>query len=133
MQLAIMTVQAVVGGELLSSGMAFVIFAQSLGPAIILVLCNVIFSSSLSSQLQARVSLVDAEAIIRAGATGFRAIVTEGDLPSVLMAYANSVDRVFYFVASVACASVLVLWGMGWRDIRKMGEEGIQDSDRGEA
>ncbi|CAG8953372.1 hypothetical protein HYFRA_00010117 [Hymenoscyphus fraxineus] len=121
MQLAIMTVQAVVGGELLSSGMAFVIFAQSLGPAIILVLCNVIFSASLSTQLQERAPQANAEAILSAGATGFRAILKPGDLPGVLLAYANSVGRVFYLVASVASASVLVLWGMGWRDIRKGG------------
>jgi hypothetical protein len=124
-----MTVQAAVGGELLSSGMAFVIFTQSLGPAIILVLCNVIFSSSLSTQLQEKVPQANAEAIIRAGATGFRTIVQPGDLPGVLIAYANSVDRVFYFVASVASASVLVLWGMGWRDIRKSGENGTNMMD----
>lgn len=102
--------------------MAFIIFAQSLGPAIVLVLCNVIFDSSLYSQLQKKELQTDAAAVIRAGATGFRAIVQPGDLPGVLAAYANSVDRVFYLVTAVATACAFVLWGMGWNDLRKKDE-----------
>ena len=41
------------------------------------------------------------------------------DLPGVLIAYANSIDRVFYLVAAVGAACALVLWGMGWHDLRK--------------
>ena len=114
-----MTVQATVGGEQLATGMALIIFAQSLGPAIVLVLCNVIFLSSLSSQLREKAPQVDSAAIIRAGATGFRKIIQADDLSGVLAAYANSVDRVFYLVTAVAAACALVLWGMGWIDLRK--------------
>jgi hypothetical protein len=116
---AIITVQTVLGGEQFSSGMAFVIFAQSLGPAIILVLCNVIFSSSLVAQLQEQAPRVDIGAVVRAGATGFRAIIQPDHIPDVLVAYANSVDQVFYLIAGVASACALVLWGMGWHDLRK--------------
>ncbi len=99
--------------------MAFIIFAQSLGPAIVLAICNVIFDASLMSQLPSRAPNVDAEAVVRAGATGFRHIVSPGDLPGILVAYSNSIDRVFYFVAAIASACSLVLWGMGWQDLRK--------------
>ncbi|XXH01448.1 hypothetical protein Hte_007808 [Hypoxylon texense] len=126
---AIITVQAVVGGEQLATGMAFIIFSQSLGPAIVLVLCNVIFDSSLYSQLQEKAPRVDAAAVIQAGATGFRAIVQPGDLPGVLAAYANSIDRVFYLVAAVAAACAIVLWGMGWHDLRKKDENGEDKVD----
>jgi hypothetical protein len=103
--------------------MALIIFAQSLGPAIVLVLCNVIFISSLTSQLHEKVSDADTEGIIRAGATGFRAILRPEELPPVLAAYANSVDSVFYLVAAVATACSIVLWGMGWIDLRKKRDE----------
>ncbi|KAI0023437.1 efflux pump [Xylariomycetidae sp. FL0641] len=118
MQLAIMSVQAAVGQEQLAAGMALVVFAQTLGPALVLVVCNVIFDSSLKSLLQDKAPHADVSAIIRAGATGFRAIVQRDDLPAVLDAYAVSIDRVFYFVAAVASAGIVVLWGMGWHDLR---------------
>lgn len=106
-------------GEELSSAMAFIVFTQSLGPAIVLTLCQLIFYSTLRSELPLQAPGADAEAIVRAGATGFRAIVGPEDLPAVLVAYANSIDRVFYLVAAMAAACALVLWGMGWKDLRK--------------
>ncbi|GAP82372.2 putative efflux pump [Rosellinia necatrix] len=118
MQLAIMSIQAAISPELLAAGMALVIFAQTLGPALVLVVCNVIFDSSLEALLHDKVPHMDPTAVIRAGATGFRAIVDPDDLPNVLDAYADSIDRVFYFVAGVAATGIFVLWGMGWHDLR---------------
>ncbi|KAI1089139.1 efflux pump [Rostrohypoxylon terebratum] len=135
MQLAIISIQAAVGEAQLATGMALVIFAQSLGPAIVLVVCNVIFNSSLKSQLHDKAPHTDAAAVIQAGATGFRAIVQRDDLPGVLAAYAVSVDRVFYFVAAVAAACIIVLWGMGWHDLRTKDnkvEDGAVHSDHHE-
>ncbi|KAF2269978.1 efflux pump [Lojkania enalia] len=132
MQLAIISVQAAVSGEQLATGMALIIFAQSLGPAIVLVLCNVIFLSSLSSQLREKAPSTNAAAVIQAGATGFRAVVQPNDLPGVLSAYANSVDRVFYLVAAVAGACAIVLWGMGWHDLRKKDASEENSTDNAE-
>ncbi len=115
---AIVSVQAMVTGEELSSAMAFIVFAQSLGPAISLAICNLLFAASLRSQLPKQAPSVDASAVIKAGATGFRAVVPESDLHGVLAAYANSVDRTFYFIAALAAGCGIALWGMGWRDLR---------------
>lgn len=105
--------------------MAFVIFMQSLGPAIVLTVCNVIFNASLRTELHEKAPHADAAAIIRSGATGYRLILENpGDLEAVEAAYAASVARVFYLVASVAAACGLVLWGMGWIDLRKKDENG---------
>jgi hypothetical protein len=79
--------------------MAFLIVAQSLGPAIALTLYNVDFAASLKSQLAEKVPNMSPQAIIQAGATGFRAIIAENDLPAVLVAYSNSIDRAFNLVA----------------------------------
>jgi hypothetical protein len=114
-----MAVQAAVSGQELASGMAFVIFSQSLGPAIVLALSNVIFSASLKTQLAERAPNANATVIIDAGATAFRTYVSPSDLPGVLEAYANSIDRVFYLVASVAACGAIFLWGMGWHDLRR--------------
>ncbi|KAK4116025.1 MFS general substrate transporter [Canariomyces notabilis] len=119
LQVAIIAIQTVVTGEELSSAMAFVVFAQSLGPAIVLTLCQLIFYTTLRAELPIQAPNANSEAIIGAGATGYRAIVSSEDLPGVIVAYANSIDRVFYLVAGMAAACGLVLWGMGWKDLRK--------------
>ncbi|KAF4633295.1 hypothetical protein G7Y89_g4835 [Cudoniella acicularis] len=119
LQVAIIAIQATTTGEELSSAMSFIVFTQSLGPAIVLTLCNLIFDESLRSQLPLQAPHANAAAITKAGATGFRAIVEPNDLPGVLVAYANSIDRVFYLVAAMAAMCGVVLWGMGWQDLRK--------------
>jgi hypothetical protein len=115
-----------VTGEELSSAMAFVVFAQSLGPAIVLTLCQLIFYTTLRAELPIQAPNANSEAIIGAGATGYRAIVSSEDLPGVILAYANSIDRVFYLVAAMAAACGLVLWGMGWKDLRKKDTAGAK-------
>jgi hypothetical protein len=125
-------IQAAVTGEQLPSAMAFLVFAQSMGPAIVLAACNVIFDASLRSQLLQQAPSVDAAAIIKAGATGFRAIVQPGELPGVLKAYANSLDRVFYLVAASAATCSIALWGMGWQDLRKKDASGKREIGAGE-
>ncbi|PQE03128.1 efflux pump protein [Rutstroemia sp. NJR-2017a BBW] len=84
LQVAIIAIQAAVAGKGLSSAMAFILFTQALGPAIILALCNLIFDSSLKSQLPKHAPHANATAIIQAGATEFRRIVEIDDLPGVL-------------------------------------------------
>ncbi|KAK3329998.1 major facilitator superfamily domain-containing protein [Apodospora peruviana] len=123
LQLAIIAIQGVTAGEELSSGMAFMVFTQSLFPAVLLALCNLILVESLKKQLTSQavgaLSGESAEAVIRAGATRFRTVIAPKELQVVLRAYANSIDRVFYVVAVVAAVSSLFLWGMGWQDLRK--------------
>jgi hypothetical protein len=107
--------------------MAFMVFTQSLWPAITLALYNVIFDASLRTQLADTAPHANATAIINAGATAFRSFVEPSDLGSVLQAYATSIDRVFYLVAAMAASCGIFVWGMGWNDIRKMNppEKGV--------
>lgn len=99
--------------------MAWMVFAQSLAPAIELSIANVIFSSSLKSQIAHHAPNANVTDIIHAGATGFRAVVDDADLPGVLVAYSNSINRVFYLIASIAALCGVFVWGMGWNDIRR--------------
>jgi hypothetical protein len=101
--------------------MAFIVWCQYIGPAIFLALYNTIFDTSLRSQLREQVPNVNVDAIIAIGATEFRKIVDARDLPGVLVAYSNSLDRVFYLVAAAAVVAWVSAWGMGWKDIRKTG------------
>jgi len=50
---------------------------------------------------------------LRAGATGFRKIVTGVELRFVLESYASSTSRVFYLAAGVGAVSVFISAFMG--------------------
>ncbi|KAL1848718.1 hypothetical protein Daus18300_013508 [Diaporthe australafricana] len=123
LQLAIMAVQAALAGEELSSGIAFVMLTQALGPTVTLTLFNVLFSASLKSGIRQHVPNADATAIINAGATAFRNVVDPADLDGVVIAYADSLNNVFYLVAGLAAVCIIPLWGMGWYDLRKKEED----------
>lgn len=99
--------------------MAFLLWAQYIGPTIFLTLYNTIFSTSLREILPQQAPGVDVQAVLAAGATRFREVVSPQDLPNVLIAYSKSLDRVFYLVTGAGVGGFLAAWGMGWRDIRK--------------
>ncbi|CAG8955746.1 hypothetical protein HYFRA_00011012 [Hymenoscyphus fraxineus] len=128
LQVGIMSIQGATTGEELSSGMAFMVFTQSLFPAIVLSLCNLILVSSLKTQVPLHSPGSDAEAVINAGATNFRDIVDPADLNGVVTAYANSVDRVFYLAAAFVAASGIFIWGIGWQDLRNKDAENLSKS-----
>ncbi|KAK4233250.1 major facilitator superfamily domain-containing protein [Achaetomium macrosporum] len=124
MQMPLIAVQAALKPEDISIGMSIVVFVQSLGTAITLAVSDVIFQGSLESELSKQAPLADAAAIIAAGATSFRNIVNDRDLPGVLMAYSIAIDRVFYLVAGVSGLAVLTSLFLGWVNVRKEWETG---------
>jgi hypothetical protein len=92
MQPIIATQSSVLPKEL-TAAMAFLVWAQYMGPSIFLVLYNVIFDVSLRELLPQKAPNANVPAIIAAGATRFRDVVAPNDLPGVLQAYSDSVDR----------------------------------------
>ena len=82
-------------------------------------LANTIFGNSLREQLPVLAPGANATAVVAAGATAFRSVVAPQDLPGVILAFSNSVDRVFYMTAGLAGVGIFVCWEMGWHDIRK--------------
>ncbi|KAI0115567.1 efflux pump [Nemania sp. FL0031] len=127
LQLGLIAIQGVTTGEERSLGMAFMVFTQSLFPAIALSLCNLVLVASLKTEIPFDAPNANTTAIIQAGATNFRRTVDAADLDHVINAYATSVDRVFYLVVALATVSGLFIWGMGWQDLRKRAEDGRKD------
>ena len=115
--------------EEISSATAFVVWAQYIGPTIFLSLYNVIFDTSLRSQLHRQAPNVDAKAIIAVGATHFRHIVDSRDLQGVLAAYSNSIDNVFYLAAALAALAALTAWAMSWKKITKEAKHRKSESE----
>nr|UOS85807.1 MFS transporter [Hypoxylon rubiginosum] len=119
LQMPIVAVQNSVSQQELSQAMAFLLWAQYIGPTVFLTLYNTIFSTSLRTLLPQQAPNVDTQAVLAAGATRFREVVDPRDLSNVLIAYSNSLDRVFYLVTGAGVGGFLAAWGMGWRDIRR--------------
>ncbi|KAI1088255.1 MFS general substrate transporter [Rostrohypoxylon terebratum] len=128
LQMPIMAVQAAMDGEELASGVALMVFSQAIGPAIANTLYNVIFLSSLPTQIAEFAPQANVQAIINAGASGFRSVVSPTDLNGVLTAYANSLGRIYYLAVAFAAICGIASWGMGWNDLRKK-EVNSSDAD----
>lgn len=118
-QMPIIAVQNTLAPALISTAMAMVLFSSTLGGAMFLTFASTIFTNSLKTLIPQYAPNVDPQIVIEAGATGFRKVVSEKDLADILVAYAKSVNRVFYMIASTACVCFVFAWGMGWKDIRK--------------
>jgi hypothetical protein len=126
----ILAVQVAVKPHLLSIGMSTVVFIQSLGVAIMLSASDTVFQTILEHELPIQAPLADAAAIISAGATHFRSIVSERDLPGVLAAYTLAVDHVFYLAAAVTGLAVFSAMFLGWTDLRKVKKVTVVDAEQ---
>jgi len=96
-----------------------IMFTGMLGGALFLSFSTTIFTQSLRQQIPIQDPQVDAQAIIAAGATEFRKILNPSDLGGVLIAYAKSIDRVFYLITAFTAVSFFLAFGLGFKDIRE--------------
>ena len=119
LQMPIIAVQNTLPPKQISVAIALVVFSSSMGGALFLSFADTIFTNSLGALVQKYAPKVNAEVLVNAGAYGFRRVVPKGQLISVLKAYSESIDRVFYMCAALAVACFAFSWGMGWKDIRK--------------
>lgn len=106
--------------------LAFLMFTQNLAGSVLVVLATTIFTQSLVSEVAVHAPSVPPAAALAAGgsASGVRALLPAGspELDGLLLAFSNSVDRVFYLLVGCGVASFAAAWGMGWKDTRKKKE-----------
>lgn len=113
-------VQNIIPQNQMSVAMAVLVFCFNLGASCFLQFSVVTFTQGLLAALPKYAPNVDPRVVIQAGATGFRKVVPEHDIPGVLLAYSEGIRQVFYLVsAGVAMAFVFGL-GMGWKNVRKV-------------
>ncbi|KAJ0299245.1 hypothetical protein Brms1b_013173 [Colletotrichum noveboracense] len=118
-QMPLIAIQNDTKPEHFAEATSLLVWAQYVGPTIFIVAYNTLFTSSLRSEIPKHAPNADVEAIVAAGATEFRKLVSAEDLPAVLVAYANAIDHVFFLVAAVGVLAFLAAFGMGWSDIRQ--------------
>jgi len=99
--------------------MGLLMFCQNMGAALFLSFAQTILSTTLKHELPILAPGVDVQAVIAAGASSFRDVVSKALLPGVLLAYDRAIDRVFYLATGSAVAGFVVCWGMGWKSVKK--------------
>jgi len=112
--------------------MAFQIFSQTFAGSIFLTIANTIFASSLDTKLVEYVPDIDLAKVLAAGANGFRSVVTESQLPGVLLAYAESLALIFYLPVASAVLMFFLAWGMGWNDVREKKNPAVVAKEKGD-
>ena len=118
-QMPIIAIQNTLPPAQLSIGMSLMVFSQTFGGALFLAVADTDFTSSLVKVLTNISPPVDVQAIVEAGATGFRAVTSNEELPSVLIAYNEAVRNTFYLGAGATVASFAFSWGLGWKSVKK--------------
>lgn len=81
------------------------IFFNSLGGAVSISIAQNVFSNSLVKSIPKYAPSVNPEAIIAAGATHIRDVVSSDQLAGVLLAYTYSLTRAFILPIATACAA----------------------------
>lgn len=76
-------------------GVAMVLFGQFFGGGVFLALADTDLSSTLISSIPEYAPSANVTAIIGAGASGVRNVVTAEQLPGVILAYNKAIDNVF--------------------------------------
>lgn len=98
---------------------SLIMFSGMLFGALLLSFSATIFTQSLRRLIPQQDPGADAAAIVEAGATGFRKLLDPSEIGGILIAYAKSIDYVFYLIAALSAASFFVAFGLGWKDIRE--------------
>lgn len=111
--------------------MSTLVFMQNFGAAVMVVFAQTILTNGLHDLIPVYAPSVDADMIIKAGGTSMRRVVPADVLGGVLLAYAKSIDRIFYFAAGICGISFVFSWFMGWVDMRKkpQTEDGVKGTE----
>jgi hypothetical protein len=112
-------VQAIVQLQDIPVAVSTTFFFQFLGQAVFISVAQAMFLNELLPQIQAVNPNITATDILTAGATELKTLVTESELPAVLVDYANSLDRVFKLDAVIAAVAVLLALFIEWKSIKK--------------
>jgi hypothetical protein len=119
LQMPLVAIQTVLPPEQTSIGIAIVLFFQTFGGAIFLSVGELIFDHSLTSGLKTYAPTTDIPAVLDAGATAFRQVVSPEQVSGVIEAYAHAIDNVFYLGTATAAATFFFAWGLGWHKVTK--------------
>ena len=111
--------QAVLPFQDLPVGIAITLFGRNFGSSLFVSVGNNMLDSNLLSGLKARaIPGVDPEAVLEAGATGFRSVVPASALPSVLDVYNRALQKTFEVGLIISCIAVIGAAAIEWKTVK---------------
>ncbi|KAJ5201641.1 MFS general substrate transporter [Penicillium cinerascens] len=99
--------------------MAFLYFCQTFGGTLWLSFASTLFNTGLTNLLPIYAPDVSVAKVMSAGVSGIRSVAPHSSVDSVVMAYNNAVQHVFYMVSGTATAAFIFSWGLGWKSVKK--------------
>jgi len=118
-QQPLLAAQTVLPPSSISTGLAAVIFSQTMGGAIFVSVAQTAFTNKLVSSLRTHVPTLDPAVVLGSGAAGLREVVGKEWIGGVLLAYNEAVTRVFVVSLVMACLTVVGALGMEWRSVKE--------------
>jgi len=115
----IIAVQAAVCLHDISAATSTAVLFQQLGPVLFIGAAQTVILNQLLPQIQATNPDLTAMNITQAGATGLKTLVTESQLPAVLVDYADSIDWVFRMATGLAATASVLAFAIELKSVKK--------------
>ena len=120
-------VQIVLPLDEVAIGTAAVVAFQSLGGAIFVSVGNTILQNTLLSSAS-RLPNVDIQAVINAGASDFRKVVTPEQLPELINVYNDALTKVFTAAIPMAGMAVFACAFMEWKNVKDQRKPDVEEA-----
>lgn len=117
-QIPFIAVQVVLDEKDMPTGNAIAIFFNSLGGAISISIAQNLFSNTLVKDIVRYAPGADPAAIVAAGATHVRDVVSANHLPGVLLAYNNAVNTAFILPIATSGIAFLFSLFVEWKSVK---------------
>lgn len=118
-QLGVIVVQNALPKEDIAVGIAIIMFGQTIGAAVCLVIAQNIFQNRLIANFHKYDPELDANKIISGGALEIRNIVSKSALPEALFAYNKSIMQTFYLAVALSAISICGAIFIEWKSVKK--------------
>ena len=118
MQQPMMAVQTVLDMSDVPTGTSVVVFAQTLGGALFISICQNVFTNKLVDYVLQYAPGVDPTIILATGATMVRQVVPEASLPGVILAYSDALTKTFVVSAALAALTVVGSAFIEWNSVK---------------
>ncbi|KAK4153860.1 MFS thioclapurine efflux transporter tcpA [Chaetomidium leptoderma] len=127
LQQPILVAQMVLGEKDVPFGVAFINMMQMLGGTVFVAVAQNIFQNELIKRVSAAIPGFEAATLLQGGATNFRSLFTEEQVPIVVPIYAAVLGRVFYIVTGLCAATIIGALGTEWRSTKKKAPAVLED------
>jgi len=88
-----------------STAMAILVFSQNFGGALFLSFADLALTTALREGLAKFAPTVNIQAVLSAGASGFRSVIPTSSIEGVVLAYNLAIKREFYIAAALSVAT----------------------------